>query len=200
MVTEILSRLTRDLGVNREKPRVGLSACLAGEAVRYDGTDKRHALIMDELSACLSFQTLCPEVAIGLGVPRPTIQVIRRQQGLRIEGVNNPMLDVTEALSNLGQQTLADLDGFIFKARSPSCGVGNTPIMDAHGQVVAYGDGGFSASFQQRWPHVPVISEASFDRLDQLDAFLTAVYAHQQQRIRDSLLKGGNAPQRPVDS
>ena len=111
--------------------RIGTSACLLGEHVRYDGGDKREAFITDILAPHIELVALCPEVAIGMGVPREPIQLLQRSSSLHAVGVQTATLDVTAALRVYGarmSRELGDISGYIFKSRSPSCGIGDVPI------------------------------------------------------------------------
>jgi uncharacterized protein YbbK (DUF523 family) len=108
-----------------EKIRIGVSGCLVGERVRYDGEDKRDAFIADTLGAAFELVPVCPEVAIGMGVPRPPIRLVGDPLHPRALGVDDPALDVTAPLTAYGRRMAVELDdigAYIFKSRSPSCG------------------------------------------------------------------------------
>ena len=110
---------------------VGISACLTGEAVRYDGSDAADALPHRELAGIFDFQAICPEVGIGMGVPRPPIRLVGDGDGVRAIGVDDPNLDVTDALDAFGRAQAVRLDGvcgYIFMTRSPSCGLGSVKV------------------------------------------------------------------------
>src|SRR3546814_842407 len=113
--------------LSNKRPRVGVSACLAGQRVRYDG-DTRPAAALAHLKDQLELFLVCPEVAIGLGVPRPPIQLVELDGERRVTGVAAPHTDVTDALRALVEQLPDDLCGFILKARSPSCATGSAPV------------------------------------------------------------------------
>src|SRR3569832_1847803 len=109
-----------------DKVRVGISACLLGERVRYDGNHKHDAYITGTLAKVFEFVAVGPEVAIGMGVPRPPIQLVGEAAQPRAIGVGDPALDVTAALTAYGRRMAVELDdisGYIFKAKSPSCGL-----------------------------------------------------------------------------
>ena len=144
------------------KPRVGLSACLAGDNVRYDGGNKYQPLIEQHLQAHLDLQPFCPEVAAQLGVPRPPVQLIKIENLTFALGVEDRKLDVTPALRNSAQSYLQQqpaLSGFILKSRSPSCGFGSTPIHDGTGNPIATGNGLFAEQLAQYFPGIPIIEE-----------------------------------------
>jgi len=111
--------------------RVGISACLLGEKVRYDGGHKRADFCTEVLSGYFQFVPLCPEVAIGLGVPRPTIRLVQQGSDIRVQSADGA-LDVTEPLKAYGLKKsaeLTDLSGYIFCAKSPSCGMERVPLL-----------------------------------------------------------------------
>ena len=103
------------------KPRVGVSSCLLGEKVRYNGTDKRHANIVG-MSSEVEFVSICPEMAIGLGVPRPKIRLVGDKQDIKLLNEETGE-DVTEKFQAWATQQITELQnlgisGYIFKARS----------------------------------------------------------------------------------
>ena len=106
--------------------RLGISGCLLGQKVRYDGNHQRDSYITLTLRKYFEFVPVCPEVAIGLGVPRPPIRLVGNPAAPRAVGVADPTLDVTRKLTVYGQRmarTLDDISGYILKSRSPSCGM-----------------------------------------------------------------------------
>jgi hypothetical protein len=126
--------------------RVGISACLAGERVRWDGTDRLRQRIVDVIGAMAELVRVCPEVELGLGVPREKIHLI---DGLRL--VSDRGRDLTQAMAawaqaRLARTDVADVSGWIFKARSPSCDVAS---------------GRFAAAVRARWPKLPTVDEES---------------------------------------
>lgn len=160
-------------------PQVGVSACLAGERVRYDG-DSRPALALQHLQGLVRLWHFCPEMAIGLGVPRPPIQVVRIHNEPRVQTVAAPHRDVTDALSSLVHELPADLAGFILKARSPSCGTGSTPVFAA-GTQVDTGDGAFAAALRSAFPDMPLIDEEALAQAELRQAFVTGVLAYSRK-------------------
>ncbi len=104
---------------------IGLSACLAGQEVRFDKSHKKSNFCMEELARHVEFKTYCPEVAIGLPIPRPTIRQIKEGDLIKVSRPDGSG-DVTQALTEYGQEIahkIEDLSGFIFTAKSPSCGM-----------------------------------------------------------------------------
>ncbi len=103
--------------------RIGISSCLVGQPVRFDGNHKHDHYITGTLGTVFEFVPVCPEVGIGLGTPRPTIHLVGTAEAPRAVGVKVADLDVTDKLVRYGQRMagkLSDLSGYIFKSKSPS--------------------------------------------------------------------------------
>lgn len=175
--------------MSSERPRIGISACLAGEPVRYDGSHRLQADLLRFLARFADLSPVCPEVAIGLGTPRPTIRLVLSGQTVRVRGVADPSRDLTDALAAFCEAQLSclgGLDGHVFKARSPSCGVRAVPRLLPDGREDRDGQGYFSAFVQTRFPGLPVADEETLRDAAGRAAFEAAVRAHWRQRT------GGN--------
>ena len=108
------------------RPVIAISSCLLGEQVRFDGGHKRHSWIIGPLGKYFDYRPICPEVAIGLGIPRPPIRLVGDPDRPRAVGVKDPDLDVTDPLAQFARRTASTLDdvsGYIFKSKSPSWGM-----------------------------------------------------------------------------
>jgi len=166
------------------QPRVAVSACLLGQRVRYDGNQKQHAFVCRQLQKWITLEAICPEVEIGMGVPRPPINLIDVAGRIRAVGVDQTGLDVTQQLNCFGSkaaQQLSEIDGYIFKARSPSCGVKSTPIKRSDGSSKK-GAGLFAAQIMRQLPLLPVVEESKLETFAQQLNFLQRVAAHQRWR------------------
>ncbi|MDF1700129.1 MAG: DUF523 domain-containing protein, partial [Planctomycetota bacterium] len=160
---------------------IAISACLLGERVRYDGGDKRAVGLLAALAPHVRWVPLCPEVLAGLGVPRPPIQVIRADGGTGVREVERGT-DHTARLAAASAHIVATLRaegvrGFVCKARSPSCGVGDAPHHAPQGQVMGQGDGVMVAALRVALPPLVVASEAELDSAGACAAFLRQVRA-----------------------
>jgi len=159
------------------KPRVGVSACLLGQALRYDGASRPHAWVRDQLPRYAEIRPFCPETGAGLGVPRPAVQLVRRDDGrLHVCGVDDPRPDVTDALRQwmkLQTPELQLLDAIIFKSRSPSCGLASTPLFDGSGNILQTGVSGVYAAWVQ----------ANFPDLVLYDDVRLGEKSHQEQLL-----------------
>jgi uncharacterized protein YbbK (DUF523 family) len=148
------------------RPRVAISACLAGERVRYDGAS-RYLPAVSWLEEHLHLIPVCPEVGAGLTVPRPPVQLVasNADSSPRAVGRDDPALDVTEALAGFARASLKELAtteagvgaagplcGYLLKSRSPSCGLGSTPLFDRNGVAIGTASGVQAAHFQTTLP------------------------------------------------
>ena len=104
------------------RPRVGVSSCLLGEEVRFNGGHKRYRFLTDELGPYVDWVPYCPEVSIGLGTPREPIRLTADGRLVNRSGT----ADHTEAMAALPLPA-GGLDGYVFKAKSPSCGIRAIP-------------------------------------------------------------------------
>jgi len=167
---------------------IGISACLAGEPVRYDGGHIYIAELYEYLSSMFTLVPVCPEVAIGMGVPRAPIQLVGESATARAIGVHSPALDVTDRLSAFAKHTLQSrpaLDGFVLKARSPSCGLVTTPIYDNCNQQTGIGSGVFTRTLHTTHPTMPLIDESCISNRVKMDLFIVqvCVYAVFRQQV-----------------
>lgn len=176
---------------SKHQPRLGVSACLLGHAVRYDGADKKHPFILNVLSQQCELVAVCPEAGAGLGVPRPPVRLVGDLHQARALGVDDPSLDVTVALLDYAHaqvNELSGLAGFIFKSRSPSCGLLDTPVFAAGATVTEmYGSGLFARTLVNAYPDLPVCDETMLDDADFVARFLERVRAYHAQLSKANL-------------
>lgn len=161
--------------------RLGVSSCLLGNQVRYDGTHKYHARLMTVFAPYVDFVPLCPEVGIGMGVPRAAIQLVSRNGVIHALGVVEKSLDVSAPLRSYHQSPglgLNTLSGFIFKKNSPSCGLYSPVVDELTGLTTALSPGLFAASLLASRPELPCIEESDLDDRGRLGSFITRVLAY----------------------
>ena len=173
--------------VCQEKPVIGVSHCLVGGEVRYDGGSKPVPWIVDILSKHCDLIPICPEVEAGLGVPRPPVQLVGSMERPRALGVEDPGLDVTEPLSKVGadkRDAIADMDGLILKSRSPSCGLFDTPVFDISGARIGVGPGLFGRACRESFPNLPLIDESSLENEAGRVTFLIQVFRYRCRRLQ----------------
>jgi len=160
--------------------QIGISSCLLGEPVRYDGNHKRDPYIIETLGRVFTFVPLCPEVGAGLGVPRDSIRLAGDPAAPRAVGVRNPEWDVTEPLQRYARQAvsrLAGISGYILKNRSPSCGMARVKIYQPGGPP-RMGRGLFAAALQAAHPLLPVEEEGRLGDPVLRENFVERVFAH----------------------
>ena len=159
------------------KIRVGVSSCLLGYDVRYDGKNKKNDNVI-KLSDTFDLMAICPEYGIGMGVPRAPINIINVDGKFHARGVANPGYDVTESLQELAEAIIKshkDLCGYVFKARSPSCGLDSTPWFDTDGNEKGLTSGIFSQQVQMRLPDLPMIEETQLTCGIEIEQFIERV-------------------------
>ena len=182
----------------RHRPRVGVSRCLLGDAVRYDGGHKRDDDLIEALEAHVEWVAVCPEVEIGMGTPREPIQLVAHIDGVasgdervRLVGVDSGDDWTTRMCewARAGVQALVDLrlSGFVLKARSPSCGLGGVPVLQSQpeGATLA-GRGLFAQALVELLPDLPMQEEEPLRSPSVREQFLMRVLAyHQSSRPRE---------------
>ncbi|VAW97330.1 COG1683: Uncharacterized conserved protein / FIG143828: Hypothetical protein YbgA [hydrothermal vent metagenome] len=140
--------------------RIGISQCLTNSIVRYDAAKKYNKDLISYLSKYFELVPICPEVECGLSVPRPAVELINSDNGISIIGRDDKHLDVTDKLINYSKnkvKELSGLSGYVFKSRSPSCGVGSTPVFNLNGEIQYYANGVFVTSLLGLYPNLPVV-------------------------------------------
>jgi uncharacterized protein YbgA (DUF1722 family) len=143
--------------------RIGISSCLLGEPVRFDGGHKRDPFLTDTFGSFVEWVPVCPEVECGLGTPRESMRLVRVEKEIRLVTVKSGV-DLTDQLNEYAQRRVEELAseglcGYVLKKDSPSCGMERVKIYDA-GQVPAKsGRGIFAARLVERFPNLPVEEE-----------------------------------------
>ena len=164
--------------IKNEKPLVGVSRCLLGDAVRYDGKSKTNQIVLEQLSQLFELIPVCPEVEAGLSIPRPPVQLTSSIKNPKLTGRDNHSIDVTNIMQQYCDTKPAELNhlsGFIFKSRSPSCGLNSTPVyIDGH-CVTETGRGIFAKYLCKTYPNLAVIEDSELEAKNQLDSFIQAV-------------------------
>jgi len=140
-------------------PRVGISSCLLGEPVRYDGGHRKQSALLDEFAGQVEWVASCPEAELGLGVPRETIQIELQDGSLKLM-THDTRRDITGAMVAWAQRRAEDLaamniSGYVFKARSPSCGVGSVAVVGGGPDTTGF----FAAELIRQLPNLPVVEE-----------------------------------------
>ncbi|WP_434609590.1 DUF1722 domain-containing protein [Pseudomonas sp. D2-30] len=174
------------------KPKIAISACLMGAEVRFNGGHKQSQLCSRTLNDFFDFVPVCPEVAIGLGIPREPIRLVGKPEQPHAVGTVNRDLDVTQSLDDYGRQMaeeLNDVCGYIFMQKSPSCGLERVKVYD-HNSVPQDGGGRgiYAQAFCARHPDLPVEEDGRLNDPVLRENFLTRVFVYaawQSLRRRD---------------
>ncbi|HVQ14492.1 MAG TPA: DUF523 domain-containing protein [Vicinamibacterales bacterium] len=173
------------------RPRIGISRCLLGDEVRYDGGHKRDALLISTLGALVEWVPVCPEVEVGMGTPREAIDLIASDDGVqagearvRLLGVAS-RTDWTETMTTWSAarvRTLADLDGYVLKSDSPSCGLQGVRVHGNSG-ATRVGRGLFAEALVQTLPGLPIEEERRLSDASVREDFLNRVLAYRRRRL-----------------
>lgn len=173
--------------------RIGVSACLLGEEVRYDGGHKLELFLTEVLGRCVDWVPVCPEVEAGLGTPRPAMQLVRIGGGTEPAAVRlitpETGADHTDAMRSWAERRVeqlaaADLDGYVLKSRSPSCGMNGVKLFPEDGGAPALnGRGLFAEALLRRLPDLPVEEESRLSDPRRLERFLSGVFLRCHRRL-----------------
>lgn len=165
-----------------EKILLGISSCLIGEKVRFDGGHKQNRYVLDTLGKYFSYRPFCPEMAIGLGVPRETIRLVEIDGQRHAIGNKNAELNVTDALiqSARDQQSWhRQIFGYIVKKDSPSCGMERVRVY--HGdQAKREGVGLYTETLMRNFPTLPVEEEGRLGDPVLREGFVKRVFVYKR--------------------
>ncbi|HEX5303719.1 MAG TPA: DUF523 and DUF1722 domain-containing protein, partial [Streptosporangiaceae bacterium] len=162
-----------------DRPRVGVSSCLLGEEVRFNGGHKRYRFLTDDLGPHVDWVPFCPEVAIGLGTPREPIRLTTDGRLVNRDGT----ADHTEAMAALPLPSGAvsdntGIDGYVFKAKSPSCGIRAIPKYAEDGTAGDHGGRGlYAARVLSAFPLLAVEDEGRLNDPGLREAFTERIFA-----------------------
>jgi len=168
------------------KVRIGISACLLGQEVRYNGGHKRDAFLTDTFGRYVEWVAVCPEVEVGMGTPRPPIRLERRGEEIRLV-MPSTGEDYTDAMRSWGQRRVAalkemDLDGYVLKKDSPSCGMERVKVYSGEGAPSKDGRGLFAETLMARLPDLPVEEEGRLNDPPLRENFIARVFVHHRWR------------------
>jgi len=173
---------------------LGISACVKGEMVRFDKSHKRSDFCMNELSKHMEFKGFCPEMAVGLPTPRPTIRQIKHGDLIAVSRPDGSG-DVTQALTDYGQSVGRNIDGlsgFIFCQKSPSCGMERVKVYYDHGKGSANdGIGLFTKQIMELNPLLPCEENGRLNDAGLRENFIIRVYTYKlwQELVASGLTK-----------
>jgi uncharacterized protein YbgA (DUF1722 family)/uncharacterized protein YbbK (DUF523 family) len=170
-----------------KKPlRVGISRCLLGDHVRYDGGHKRDAFLTDVLGRFVEWVPVCPEVEAGLGTPREAMRLEGPAESARLITIKS-RADHTPAMTRFSGRRVRelealDLSGYVFKKDSPSCGIERVRLYNPHGMPTRNGVGLFARAFMERFPLIPVEEEGRLNDPVLRDNFIERMFCYRRWR------------------
>jgi uncharacterized protein YbgA (DUF1722 family)/uncharacterized protein YbbK (DUF523 family) len=166
--------------------RIGISACLLGEKVRYDGGHKRDGYLVETFGRFVEWVPVCPEVEMGLGTPRDTLRLVRIGENVRMM-MPKTGTDHTDGMQAFARRRLLqlekeDLCGYVLKKGSPSCGMERVRVFDSRGMPAKSGRGLFAEALLGHFPNLPVEEEGRLYDPGLRENFIERVFAYRRLR------------------
>ncbi len=162
--------------------RVGISSCLLGEEVRFDGGHKHDTLITESLGKFFEWVPVCPEMEIGLGTPRESLRLVGISSSPRLiapkSGTDHTAAMNRYAARRAEELAAMDLHGYILKKDSPSCGMERVRVYDQNGMPRKDGRGLFAAALLERLPELPTEEEGRLHDLPIRENFVERIFSH----------------------
>ena len=165
------------------KPVIAISSCLLGNRVRYDGLSKGMPELYQHIQQHFDLVSICPEVEIGLSVPRPAVQLTGNPLYPQMTGRDNPSINITDAMLQFCKtrpNTLKNIGGYIFKSRSPSCGIRDVPVIDTSTTtptIIKHDHRGlFANAIMQHRHDLPVVDENELSNAADRNQFMQQVH------------------------
>jgi uncharacterized protein YbbK (DUF523 family)/uncharacterized protein YbgA (DUF1722 family) len=176
--------VTHDAAAEDRPIRIGVSSCLLGEAVRYDGGHKRNRFVTDALDPFVEWVPVCPELESGLGVPRPAMRLVRG-------GAESMLLEIASGRDHTqrmrrfaGRRVRSlrefDLCGYVLKKGSPSCGMMRVKTYGEGGRPRRDGRGLYATALMEAYPHLPVEDEGRLDDARLRENFIERLFAYRR--------------------
>ena len=171
---------------DRSEIRIGVSSCLLGQKVRFDGGHKRDAFVQDSLGRFVTFVPVCPEVEVGMGTPRETVRLVRLGEEVHMVAPRSGR-DWTREMEAWAGRRVAelageDLSGYVLKKDSPTCGMERVRVYGAKGMAQKAGRGLFAEALLARYPLLPVEEEGRLNDPPLRENFIERVFAYRRQR------------------
>jgi uncharacterized protein YbgA (DUF1722 family)/uncharacterized protein YbbK (DUF523 family) len=166
--------------------RIGISSCLLGQKVRFDGGHKRDRFLTDTFGRFVEWVPVCPEVEAGFGTPREAMRLVSEDGRLRLVTTRTGV-DLTGRMERYSRDRVErlageGLSGFVLKKDSPSCGMERVKVYDAHAVPARSGQGLFAAALRTRHPCLPVEEEGRLSDPRLRDNFVERVFAYRRLR------------------
>jgi uncharacterized protein YbgA (DUF1722 family)/uncharacterized protein YbbK (DUF523 family) len=170
----------------QEPIRIGISSCLLGQKVRFDGGHKRDAFLVDTFGTFVEWVPVCPEVELGLGTPREALRLVRKGDEIRMVNTRSGR-DISTEMRQWAQARVdalagEQLCGYVLKKDSPSCGMERVKIYAEAGMAEKNGRGFFAEALMARFPRLPVEEEGRLSDPRLRDNFVERVFAYVRLR------------------
>jgi len=171
--------------------KIGISSCLLGNMVRYDGNHSHDPFLTQTLGLFTEYIPVCPEVECGMSIPREAIRLMGDPENPRLVS-NEKNIDKTEAMKTWAEGKLKALEkdnlcGFIFKSKSPSCGLYRIKVYGGKGGFSKTGTGIFARAFTEKFPRIPVEESGRLQDPELRENFIENIFS--LQRWRDLIEK-----------
>jgi uncharacterized protein YbgA (DUF1722 family)/uncharacterized protein YbbK (DUF523 family) len=181
-----ITMVKEDSGLMRDRIRIGISTCLLGENVRYDGGHKLDRFLRDTLGEYVEYVPVCPEVEAGFGIPRESFRLVGDADCPRFITVRTKE-DFTERMTNWAKKRVRELEredlcGFVFKSNSPSSGMERVKVYDRNGMPAKKGVGLFARAFMEHFPRIPVEEEGRLHDPKLRENFIERIFALKRWR------------------
>ncbi len=181
--------------MSKEKIRLGISSCLLGEKVRFDGSHKHDRYLTGTLGQYVEYVPVCPEVELGLPTPRETLRLVGDPDNQRLV-FSKSGEDITESMTAWAAERVAqleqeDLSGFIFKSKSPSSGMERVKLYDHNSVPNKTGVGLFARAFMEHFPLLPVEEDGRLNDPRLRENFIEIIFT--LKRWRETLAQGKTA-------
>lgn len=168
------------------QPTIAVSRCLLGEAVRYDGRSKPAPELIAAISSCCKIIPVCPEVEAGLSTPRPPVQLVQLDnRAIVVRGRDNHTIEITTLLAQQATHFIRQypvVDAALLQNRSPSCGVGDTPLFTPDGEEIAVEDGHFTSVLRTAYPGIFITSPRELRTSTQIETLLSQLKTNTKSR------------------
>lgn len=166
----------------RDALTLGVSQCLLGDGVRYDGGHKANSFVLNLLAPHFNLVGVCPEVESGMGVPREAVQLRADDESLRMVGTESGT-DYTHSINSFSIRRVEELSeaglcGYIFKSNSPSCGLEAPVAAEGAAPGHATGPGLFAGAVLRAFPDLPVAQEGALGDTRTREGFVEQVFAY----------------------
>lgn len=169
-----------------ERVRLGISSCLLGEEVRFDGGHKKEDFLLYTLGAHVEWVSVCPEVEMGMSIPREAIRLVDEPDKPRLvaprsgtDHTRGMQAWTRKRLTQLGRE---HLDGYVLKKDSPSCGLFRVRVYHENGQISRAGVGIYARDLAERFPTLPIEEEGRLRDARLRENFIERIFAHNRWR------------------